>query len=119
MTDSTRPDRHTAGPWRWSPSDLNAGQDESETLAGTIIGDGYHVASIHSDGGLPFEANAARIVACVNGCEGIADPGAVGELLEAAKDALQLVYHQSDGRRPWARIETQLRAAITRAEGRS
>lgn len=34
------------------------------------------------------EANASRIVACVNGCEGIVDPSAVKELLEALEAVL-------------------------------
>jgi hypothetical protein len=34
------------------------------------------------------EANAARIVACVNACEGIADPGAVPDLLAALRELM-------------------------------
>jgi hypothetical protein len=34
------------------------------------------------------DANAARIVACVNACEGIADPAVVPDLVKAAKGML-------------------------------
>jgi hypothetical protein len=58
-------------------------------------------------------ANAARIVACVNACEGI-NPAAVPDLLTLAIGILDALEHEGRWtivlRKLWAR---QLRAAIT------
>lgn len=62
------------------------------------------------------EANAARIVACVNACEGIADPGAVPDLLEALKSALDIMEGREAGSERVDAI-AQARAAIARATG--
>jgi ribosome-binding protein aMBF1 (putative translation factor) len=48
-----------------------------------------HINTVdHADEGM---ANAARIVACVNACEGIADPA---EAIEEARKALDMAYVQ-------------------------
>lgn len=68
------------------------------------------------------KANAARIVACVNGCDGIADPSAVRELLEAleaCRDAIQRLAKESPNGVPmWAsEAHDVARAAIAKARG--
>jgi hypothetical protein len=62
--------------------------------------------------------NSARIVACVNACEGIADPGAVPDLLAALK-AILATFHKNNVPLPayLRRDEEQARAAIARATG--
>jgi len=55
------------------------------------------VSTKWNDGFRPWtDADAKRIVACVNACAGIADPFAVPELIAAAEQAL--AYIASDGR---------------------
>lgn len=74
-------------------------------------------------------ANAARIVACVNACEGI-NPEAVPELLEALKHALDSITHGQPGLEneddftmqfdngPEFRTDLKMiRAALAKAEG--
>ncbi len=71
-----------------------------------LVGKTYFRAPYHEDymildsegvcvgivwGGAPWpegERSKDRIVACVNGCSGLADPSAVGELVEALRGAL-------------------------------
>ena len=61
--------KHTPGPWSYL-----------ETGARQILDSGgYPLASLHLTA--ERHANAARIVACVNACEGLADPSVVPELL--------------------------------------
>lgn len=65
-----------------------------------------------------YKANAERIVACVNGCEGIADPSAVKDLLEANTKALEaLLWAEAAGLPVHQHIE-QARAAISKATGK-
>ena len=59
------------------------------------------------------EADASRIVACVNALEGWSDPSAAGELLEAARIAVDLM----EGFRCPKPETDRLRAAIARARG--
>lgn len=74
-------------------------------------------------------ATAQRIVACVNGCAGIADPSVVKDLLGAAKDAEKMIMRdvcalEDSGLRVSAdaaydsRVLVAIRAAIAKAEGR-
>jgi hypothetical protein len=52
----------------------------------------FYVATCHNAG------DARRIVACVNACEGIADPGAVPDLIAALAAAVQyLEKHRPKG----------------------
>ena len=43
-----------------------------------------------------LEANARRIVECVNACEGIADPSVVPEMVEALKEAVDAEWENRD-----------------------
>ena len=49
------------------------------------------------NGGDTLAANAARIVACVNACEGIEDPAVIPDLIDAARGAMQLILETSRG----------------------
>ena len=65
---------HTPGPWEiWS--DMWFGRGDQA------------VGRVFPNRRENRDANAHRIVECVNACEGFADPSAVKELLEAAKEA--------------------------------
>lgn len=81
--------KHTSGPWKTSPAKHNI----CDTF-GVKKESGSWIALCH-----PFEdkkikreeaeANASRIVSCVNALEGFADPEAAKDLLEAAEDVIQ------------------------------
>lgn len=83
---------HTPGPWTWW----------SPKIERTVVhGACSQVCEMNS--GRPFaEANAARIVACVNACEGLADPSGVPALIAAvnrlwaAKEALEITDNPQD-----------------------
>jgi hypothetical protein len=94
---------HTPGPWTASFATVRK--------ASAPLAECYNDHPL-----LPGEANAARIVACVNACEGIADPGAVPDLLAALKSALDIMEGREAGSE---RIDAiaQARAAIARATG--
>jgi hypothetical protein len=67
------------------------------------------------------KANAARIVACVNACRGIADPGAIPDLIEAARKITQLARLDCRNENcPCVQcgIKRELLGAIARADGR-
>ncbi len=95
----------TKGPWVWRPAYLNAGQDEADTLAGTVgdtEGDGMCVAAIHHDAGLPAVANANLIAAAP-------------ELYEALEE---LVRVQMDGDwEYWRGARDRAEAALAKARG--
>lgn len=62
--------QHTPGPWYFRP-------DDSSVEAQTPTGYNFRVANCADSFALDSEtmkANAERIVACVNACEGIPDP---------------------------------------------
>jgi len=71
-------------------------------------------------------ANAERIVACVNGCAGIADPSAVGDMRDVLRAlAVYLAAHRSNNTPPLdflELVEIALdgagAAALAKAEGR-
>lgn len=66
---------HTPGPWQ------DAATDDSLIVVGrTKIASTYEVP-----GDVWGMANRNRILACVNACEGIADPPVVGEAIEALR----------------------------------
>lgn len=77
---------------------------------GTSLG---QMSSFHPDvSDAEDAANARRIVACVNACEGI-NPEAVPELLAFAKD----IYEHHDGTFPVGFLKSRLRELIAKAEG--
>jgi hypothetical protein len=80
MTDA----KHTAGPWVAEKLDEDSASNERPWIHGA---NGGAVVAL-SCGYKQEEAlvNAARIVACVNACEGIADPSVVPELVAALRE---------------------------------
>lgn len=81
-----------------------------------------------SYGGYPEQhANALRIIACWNACEGIADPGVVPELIAALREALPLINRcvQSEfnaGAPPTGTyaetLQRSIKSLLAKAEGR-
>lgn len=111
--DSEIPDAptlaHTPEPWG-----ISAGCDGRAvigTFDDTERGPATDVGEVYE------EANAERIVACVNGCAGIADPSAVGDVLEAMK-ALRTQLYQHDYDIDDQRVLALAEAALAKAEGR-
>jgi hypothetical protein len=63
------------------------------------------------------DADAERIVACVNACKGIANPAAVRNLLEACKEAMEETAEHPN--RPLGRATLAIvRGALAKAEGK-
>lgn len=107
--------KHTPEPW---------GVWREPHEHGTITDElGRHIARL-LNGTHETDANAERIVSCVNACAGLADPSAVPDLLEACKAALPWVaVAQPDNDAPRDAIANHgedlaaLKAAIAKAEG--
>ena len=93
---------HTKTPWKTS-NDADGFQYEIETADGAIYIAGCSFSDPAVEPYIPRDveakANAARIVACVNACDGIdnaaLDAGAVAELVQAARGLL--LWHQTGG----------------------
>lgn len=101
----------TPEPWRLSdehPTIIKAGGDVMVASACGYTGSGY----FPDDETAPH--NAARIVACVNGCAGL-NPEAVGDLLAAAKAYIDFYDNWGTMKQEDAAIG-MLRAAIQKAE---
>ena len=106
--------------WRYIPGVVNH-TEESDTKCGAILdAQGWYVAAIERDCPEPT-AHAERIVACVNGCAGIADPSAVGDMHEAIASAMEILT-DSWGEEQLAAGDDQaynvLARALAKAEGR-
>ena len=98
--------KHTPGPWHSHKSSTGDGliYDRSPYDGGRVVGQ----ASM---------ANAARIVACVNACEGL-EPSAVRELIEAASDCLADLDHYAATHGPGPdRRRDSLRSALAKIKG--
>jgi len=78
---------HTKEPWA-----INGGTNRAGDLfiwrAGEYFG-GHAIAKVCEHCQEGAQANAARIVACVNGCASVANPEAVPELLKLLKEAVR------------------------------
>lgn len=95
---------HTPGEWTAERIDYSKGLDVSfEVTSGRRVIAGTYMREIKREAYLiaEDEANARRIVACVNACEGIPtealESGAVRELLEALADVLRIAKAASIG----------------------
>ena len=109
------PPKHTPAPWHLVGQDIR--DAEEDNIVTVPFGDDPERA----------EANALRIVSCVNGCEGI-NPDAVPELLVALKDLMErlpaiLSVVGSNARlfvtdRPMTELMDQAVAALAKAEGK-
>lgn len=105
MTDQ----EHTPEPWSvYEPSD-----DTGRWTTGVEGPNGEAVVftSDEPEEGITESANAHRIVACVNALQGIRNPSAVWELVEAANEALDAM--QRDDSTQQASAWLRLDAAIT------
>ena len=109
--------RHTTTPWFVDPTD-----SEGRTVSACADGSGA-IAECGLDYSTlerkPGRADAARIVACVNACAGLADPAAVPDLLAALEKCAWVLAECSVGKDKLAdlfpkKLE-QARAAIARA----
>lgn len=90
--------KHTPGPlkddpsvpWRRNPETIpaktpwKAGRPARDPKAGVCLTS----ANGEMIGGVTWDSDAARIVACVNACEGLADPSVVPTLVELLRDLL-------------------------------
>ena len=104
--------KHTPGPWYVAAEDLSGGRyySISSQNCDFFIHDGAH----EEENG---EANAARIVACVNACEGIADPAVVPELLAFVADFIAVMNRDGfTGDEP-DRLHKEATAIIAKATG--
>lgn len=77
---------HSKEPWTFDGKTVKSGKYPIVDLENICSRDGMEPGAI---------ANAARIVACVNAMDGIADPGAIQRLVEAAERARDLCQHSS------------------------
>lgn len=119
--------KHTAGPWTAEISKCATHWVIRHSARGK--GDGYNnrvaetcqwsPASGPQIGPSESAANAARIVACVNACEGIDDPSAIREVVEAAKRALNYIANTESELGIELQSGDMLRAALAKLEGRS
>ena len=105
--------KHTPGPWMIVEASKCDVRSESRHICytGPVEPIGYPRHYANED-----RANASRIVACVNGCEGIADPSAVRELLEALEALVVQEDWEGDDVLPDSPI-AKARAAIAKARG--
>lgn len=134
--------KHTPGPWEVDAKDMAQTADgifSVGILAADADGDLQHVAIalLHTTADAPSDdmleeckANARRIVAAWNACDGIStealEAGAVADLLEALKDGLAALeagcrYIEGEGSDEEAKNASAaidaMRAAIAKANG--
>ncbi len=96
--------KHTHGPWKY--------EEGTKTIRSQK--ENYWLATMDSwDGAVNNKANAARIIACVNACEGI-NPEAVPNLLEACRLISRLADGQ--GRANLLEVAGMARLALRKAE---
>lgn len=119
--------KHTPGPWGLGiraarylvpepeATSLKAHGLNAEFLAVSIGTKTAQVALVPLDES--NEANAKRIVECVNACEGIENPNVLPELLRALKQTRDALIRYAGPETSLYEI-TEANAAIARAEGR-
>ena len=100
----------TPGPWKVHSENPNIVNMQAPAKRGG----GYMYAACGGSDILGNAANAARIVACVNGCEGL-NPAAYREVLAALEFALRILPESAQ----WNNSEAIVRAydAIAKAKG--
>jgi hypothetical protein len=95
---------HTPTPWqttdKFGPCNISAGHGRSICSTGGYSSSGPNAENVH----LENEANAARIIACVNACEGLSiealESGVVGQAADTITElceALRAVGVEADG----------------------
>ena len=107
--------KHTPEPWKVIISARKGGNLDYYFIEGTRQKYGPHILAKMNEY-VEDEVNAARIVACVNGCENI-NPEAVKGLLEACKQRVN-EWHHNNGNFKRAEPESLklAREAIAKAE---
>jgi hypothetical protein len=108
--------KHTPGPWQTDNMGLGLGHIRSSDP-----NDQRMIAYAQAS---PTDANAARIVACVNALEGIEDPAAfvaaVRELVEAARSILAVVsnvsFESAESYAHATRVCARLSAALAKVQ---
>ena len=66
-------------------------EEEWWLTGNTIRNEANHIAYMNT---YCDHTYATRIIACVNGCKGIKNPGAVGEVVEALKGCINVIEKQ-------------------------
>lgn len=107
---------HTPGPWKHEPEiearyDSMTGEKRERRSEWVTSAQG-HVALASSICDAPV--NAQRIVACVNACEGIADPSIIPELIHWVQEVVGLGDNSSEMRD----CVEYLRNLLARSKGR-
>jgi hypothetical protein len=111
--------KHTPEPWaRWGSDQV------ASTVTGKIVAE---VPAYTLSGKVKNEdqANAERIVACVNACAGIEDPSAVQEMRKALSEVFSMIEDVRTGKVErgvnlyLADAQAVILEAVSRAEGRS
>jgi hypothetical protein len=127
-TDQTpRTTTHTPGPWEHGDNGLIYGQCGEDDVESPFVCDVIEDSAMHALGMLSpvEEANARRIVAAVNACEGIPtesrNQGIVAELLMALTDFFNIMhdYESSIEKGYVQQAMKRSKAAIEQATGRS
>ena len=101
---------HTPGPWEVSSS-LYVVSPLGRVVAKC---DGMRVADLDAPAPQMF-ANAARIVACVNACEGIADPASLLEQNRVLRAALERIANYEG--LISEKVQDIARAALAKSQG--
>jgi len=117
--------QHTQGPWKILPEECTKPYIR---IRGTVLGGRYKVANVLAPAyeGVPDRereetvANARRIVACVNACEGIStkalESDVIKELLVTAQTLIEALNYKGDDANEYVgHAELNLEAAIAKA----
>lgn len=95
---STAKSQHTPGPLHCITSDPKAGKILGDETAFTNSAQKLTIHNHNCTVATVYRApDAARIRACWNACEGIANPEAVGELVEALKGVMEELWSRRTG----------------------
>jgi hypothetical protein len=108
--------QHTPGPWEVRFNGHKQRRIATTSTPNRHIADVVPVTYDYERAEATMEANAQRIVACVNACEGI-NPEAVPELLESLDALIMIIDRTNPAWRDMRAVE-KARAAITKATGR-
>ena len=105
----------------WTPGELGVFPAhrpgiEADTVSVVVYGEPDDRCGIHGNTPEEAQANAHRLVSCWNGCSGLADPGAVPDLV-AALEAMLTLDNRDNGNQMADAITDMARAALARAKG--
>ena len=103
---------HTREPWHIE-YECNIFSENHRLVASA---GGYQTNAENDRHRLENEANARRIVACVNACEGI-NPEAVPDLLAACELCLEWMDDVCGIQSPYEEVTIEIKAAIAKAKG--